>query len=217
MENRSPGSAEVLRAAILADARHEADALIARAKEQARTLLAESLAAAASARQERLDRARAEAARRRDSMLATVPVEAAQFHASRVEAVLQSVKEEAGRRLRNRLGFDIRQAIVALAVEAIQPMAGSAFVIRLSPEDCAAVGTGLVGEILHRLGRPNLRVSLSQDATVTGGPIVQNPDGSQVWDNRLDARLARLWPDLRQQIAQQSGLLEPDETTGVAP
>lgn len=217
MENRSPGSAEILRAAILADARHEADALIARAKEQAQTLLAESLAAAASARQERLDRARAEAARRRDSLLATVPVEAAQFHASRVEAFLQSVKDEAERRLRDRLGFDIRKANVALAVEAIQPMAGNAFVIRLSPEDCAAGETELVDEILHRLGRPNLRVSLSLDATVTGGPIVQNPDGSQVWDNRLGARLARLWPDLRQQIAQQSGLLEPDETTGAAP
>jgi vacuolar-type H+-ATPase subunit E/Vma4 len=49
-----------------------------------------------------------------------------------------------------------------------------------------------------------------------GGVIVHDAAGRQVWDNRLAPRLERLWPELRRQLAAQTGLLSPGESTGSA-
>lgn len=201
-------SPEVLRDEILADARRESDQILRRAQEQAQAILGKATAEAEKVRRDWLDHASTEASRRKELILATVPVEAGRLRSARVEALLQSVCNEIGRRLLTREGFEYRGAIVELAVEAVSKMVGESFVVKLSPGDYTEFGVGLAENISHRVGRSPLNISISADARVTGGGVlVEDTDGRQVWDNRLAARLERLWPELRRQIAVQTGLV----------
>lgn len=207
-------SPERLREEILANARRESEDILRRAEEQADVLRSQAAAEADRGRQEQLDQARAEAARRKELILATVPVESGRLRAVRVETLLQSIREEVGRRLLAREGFDYRDTLVGLATEAVSRMEGQAFVVRLSREDRARFGAGLAEEITRRVGRSPLSITLSDETEILGGGlIVRDSEGRQVWDNRLAPRLERLWPELRRQIAVQTGLVATSEST----
>ncbi len=193
---------------ILAEARRRAEAILGRAREQAATLLGRAQAEAEAARRERLGLARAEATRRRELLLGTVPLETARLRSARIEALLASVQEEVGRRLLGRKGFDYRETLIRLAAEAVRQMTSEVLVVSLAPEDHARFGTGLAEEIARRVGRSPLRLTLAGDPAVTGGGlVVADAEGRQLWDNRLAARLTRLWPELRRQLAVQAGLV----------
>jgi len=203
-------SPDTLREEILADARREGEAVVARARQEAEALLAKTKAEAERARQERLAQAHAEAARVRELILATVAVEAGQLRSKRIELLLQSVEAGARDRLRARKGFDYRETITALAAEAVSRMAGEAFVLKLASADNAAFAAGLVEEVVRRVGRTPLRLVLADEAAISeGGVVIQDAEGCQVWDDRLERRLARLWPELRRQIAVQAALVVP--------
>jgi len=215
MATPSRNSPDILREEILADARRESEGIIRRAQQEAEVLLGKATAEADKVRQERLDQARTEAARRKELILATVPVEAGRLRLARVETLLQSICDEVRRRLLAREGFDYREAIVVLATEAVRQMAGEAFVVKLSPADRAGYGAGLAEEIARRVGRAPLSITLSDETTITsGGLIVQDTEGRQVWDNRFVPRLERLWPELRRQIAVQTALVATSGSTG---
>ena len=77
--------------------------------------MATAAAEADKVREEQLDRARAEAARRRELILATVPVEAGRMRVARIESLLESVHEEARERLLAHDGFEYREAVITLA------------------------------------------------------------------------------------------------------
>lgn len=215
MATQTPDSAENLRGEILAEARRQSEEILCRAKEQAGSLLAAATAEADKARHERLEQARAEASRRAELILATVPVEANRLHSARVEALLQSVCEEVRRRLAAGDGFDNRDAIIALAAEAVSQMFGETFAVRLSPGDFTRFGGQLDEEIARRAGRSRLNLTISEEPALTGGGvIVRDIEGRQVWDNRFGPKLDRLWPELRRQIAVQAGLVVAGEATG---
>lgn len=200
-------SADVLCAEILADARRESEAIIARAQQQAEALLAGAAAEANRLRQERLQVARSEAVRRRELILGTVPIEAGRLRSARIEGILQSVHEEVCRRLRALEGFEYRETLVTLAAEALKQMPGDSFDVLLSAADCAAFGDALVEEATRRVGRSALNITLSKDSAEQGGVVViRDSAGCLEWDNSLSARLQRLWPELRRQIAAQTGL-----------
>ena len=201
-------SPEVLRDEILADARRESDQILRRAQEQAQAILGKATAEAEKVRRDWLDHASTEASRRKELILATVQLEAGRLRSARVEALLQSVCDEVRRRLLAREGLEYREVLVELAAEALSKMVGEAFLVKLSPGDYTEFGVGLAENISHRVGRSPLNISISADATGTGGGVlVQDTDGRQVWDNRLAARLERLWPELRRQIAVQTALV----------
>lgn len=203
-----PQPQDALCAEILADARRESDEIVRRARQEGKALLAKAAADAEKARQERLDAAHAEAARRKELILATIAVEANRMRSSRVEKVLQSVHDETSRRLAAREGFDYRQMLITLANGALGQMDGDAFIVKLSPPDRVAFGDALAKSISRR-------VQIIEDAAITGGGVVvETADGRQMWDNRLLARLERLWPELRRQIAVRAGLVP--ETGGGA-
>lgn len=215
MATANQNSPQVLCAEILADARRESEEIIHRAQQEVAELLAKATAEADQTRRERLAAARAEAARRRELILATVPVEAGRLRASRVEALLESVRDEVRRRLLAHEGFDYRETVIALAAEAMERMPGSAFVVKLSPADCAALGDGLTGEIARRVARSPLNVTIAcEPAAQDGSLIIQDVDGRLVWDNSLPNRLERLWPELRRQIAVQTALVPASKPGG---
>jgi len=198
---------ENLREEILADARRESGEILRHARQEAETLLAKAATEADKLRQERRDQARAEAGRRKELILATVPVETGRLRAARVEELLEFVHDEIRRRLSARNGFDYRECVATLSAEAIKEMHASAFNVKLSASDRAAFGDELAREILPRVGRL-VNLTISNDAALKeSGTIIEDAERRQVWDNRLLARLERLWPELRRQIAVQTGLV----------
>lgn len=208
-------SAEVLREQILADARRESEAIINRARREAEELLANAKTEAAQIRQARLAQAQAEAGRRSELILATVPVEVGRLRLVRVETLLEAVREEVRRQLLARDGLEYRDVLIALAAEAASQMSGEALVVQISAADRLALGDGLAGEITRRVGRSPLRLTISDEtALMGGGLIICDAEGRQVWDNRLTTRLERLWPELRRQIAIRTGLVTSGDTRG---
>jgi hypothetical protein len=112
-------------------------------------------------------------------------------------------------------GFDYREAIVGLAADAIGRMTGLSFTARVSEADRLLLGNGFCEEIAHRIDKAPLSLALSFDQeTVRGGVIIEDAGASQVWDNGLIARLERMWPELRWQIAEQASLVPGSESGG---
>jgi vacuolar-type H+-ATPase subunit E/Vma4 len=209
-------SPEVLNEEILAEARRECDEIIRRAQLESESLLAAATAEADKIRREKLHAARAEAARRSELILATVPVETGRLRSARIEAILENIREEACRQLLAR-NFDYHETVVILAAEAIRRMPGTDFVFKISAADHAAFGDKLAGEIARRVGRSPLNLTVSADPAMTGGGVmVQDAAGIRIWDNRLLSRLERLWPELRRQIAVRTSLVEKNEPAGGA-
>jgi len=216
MATPNPNSPEVLSGEILAAAGREGDETLRRARQDAESLLATATAEADKIRLEILNAARAEAVRRSELTLATVPVEAGRLRTARIEAILENIHEAARRELSSRCP-ERHETIVALAAEAIGRMPGTDFVLKLSAADHAALGDKLAGEICRGSGRSSVKLAVSADPTVAdGGVIVQDADGLRIWDNRLLSRLERLWPELRRQIAVRTALVRKNERTGGA-
>ena len=133
--------------------------------------------------------------------LATIPVETGRLRSERIESILESVREDVRRRLLEPT-FDCFETVVTLAVEAIQQMRGSDFVLKISPANHAAFGGKLAGEITQRARCLSLKLAVFSDPTTTDyGVVVQDTDGKRAWDNRLLLRLERFWPELRRQMA----------------
>ena len=215
MEAAGSKSRERLCREILSDAGRARDELLRNAQQNAEVILAEAEAEAEKLREERLAQARDEAERQKEMLLATVPVEVGGLRAARVETLLQSVHELARKLLLARDGFDYRETVIALTTDAIEHMAGDAFEARLSPEDRAAFGDALAAEITQRVWRSPVAITLVDDPAISeGGVIVQDSDGRQVYDNRFTARLERLWPELRRQIATQTSLVTTSAPPG---
>jgi len=210
-------STEVLREEILAAARREGEEIVSRARQDAEVFLTSAVGEADRIRQERLDQARAEAARQSELILATVAVETGRLRAARVEALLESVYEEACQRLVAREGFEYLETVIGLASHAISQMAGVGFVVKLSEADQTILGDGLAEEIAHRVGRP-VSITISYELGITGGGvIVEDTEARQVWDNRLVKRLERLWPELRRQVAVEATFVPKTGSGGDGP
>lgn len=217
MTTTNQNSPEALSEEILAEARRESDALIQGARRAAEDILAKATAEAAKVRQERLDQARGEAARRKELILATVSVESGRLRAARAEALLDSIHETVRQWLASRDRVEYREILVRLAVEALNRMAGDSFVVKLSVADHGAFGRGLADEICRRAGRSSLNITVAGEPSMTeNGVIVTDAEGRQVWDNRLPARLQRLWPELRRLVAVNTSLLPGGGSKGDA-
>jgi vacuolar-type H+-ATPase subunit E/Vma4 len=201
---------------VLAQARQQAEQVIRSARQEAEALLAKAAAEAEAARQQRLDLAQAQAAHRRELLLASVPLEVSRLRAARVETLLHSIHATVRQRLLAREGFDYRQALIALAAEAVRQMWGEVFVVKLSTADLAALREGLAEAIAHRAGRATgLCIQLAADPSITeGGVLIQDSEGHQVWDNRLLVRLERLWPELRRGIVAGAALEGKESAPG---
>lgn len=198
-------SQDVLRGEIIADARRQAERVTRRAQADATAVLKKAKDEAEKARRERTEAAHAEAKRRRDLALATVPVQVARMRAARIEAALQAIRDEARRRLVSRENVDPRRTIVDLAVEAIPRMDGNRFVLEVSEADRQAFGDSPADEVRGRLGRGDLEIAMATGSDpVAAGVRIRDDVGRQVWDNSLLGRLERLWPAMRPQIAAQA-------------
>lgn len=210
-------SPEILREEIITDAHREGEEIVLRARQEAEVILANATAESDRLRQERLDQARVEASRRTELILATVSVETGRLRAARIEALLESVREDARRQLLAQEGIDYHETVIALAAQAINQMAGDAFVVKLSEAEQAILSDSLAEEITHRVGRPvSINILYEEDIT-GGGVVIEDAETRQVWDNRFLKRLERLWPELRRQIATEASFVPKAEPKGDTP
>jgi vacuolar-type H+-ATPase subunit E/Vma4 len=195
-------SAESLREEILQQARDQAKEIVGQARDQADKILASAAAEGQNLRDKLIEKARAEAHRRKELRESTVPLETGRFRVARIESLLESVREEVRRRLLSHEGFEYRDVLITLASLAISHMTGDQFVVKLSEADRSALENIVGDEIASRVGRPGLIITLAFNPTMDGGGFsVEDADASQIWDNGLLARLDRMWPELRRQIA----------------
>jgi len=73
---------------------------------------------------------------------------------------------------------------------------------------CAAKDSRVVASAIHRLGVPQVKLSLDEKPIQTiGGVMLTTPDGSVRFDNTFEARLERTRASLRKEVA---GLLTGD-------
>jgi vacuolar-type H+-ATPase subunit E/Vma4 len=187
------GDPEELKRAILADAAREAAALEEAAAGEAAAITAAADKEASAEGLALTDAARAEGAGRRAMLLASVDAEAARLRAARLESLLEGVKK-------NALSLASERArgpeLARLAAEAAAGVGGGAVVLSCPP------GSGLerfAGEIKKAAGAPEL--SFEEDPGLAAGVTARSADGSLRWDNGLKARLERLWPELRLELA----------------
>jgi vacuolar-type H+-ATPase subunit E/Vma4 len=212
---REHGSAEALNGEILQEAARESHQVLSRAREEAESIAEAASNEAAKIREEGLSRARAEALRRKESILSTVPLEAGRMQIMRIESMLDTVKEEARTRLLTREGISYREAVRELTAIAINQMAGLAFKARVPEADRELLGDGFRQELIDLVGRPDMSIALSFDpAMAGGGVIVEDAEGRQACDNGLVTRLERMWPELRRLVAQEASFVPKEESGG---
>ena len=199
----------------MADAVRQAERLVRKAEREAKALVAKATDESEQERRQKLAAAAATAERRRILTLATVPIEIARAQAARVEQELLGLREQVREQLQTRQGFEYGEVLARLAAEAVARMDGDRFVLELSEEDLQEFGAALTAAVPARAGRPQITLTLRDvPAKIEGGVIVRDPQGRQVWDNSFAARLDRLWPQLRNQIAQYLGLDNRAERSG---
>ena len=217
MATNSDDSARVLCEEILAQARRQSEEILERVRREAEVLLTGAAAEANKVGQDERDRAGAEAARRREMILAGVSVEAGRMHAERVEVLLESVREEALRRLKTREGLEYEEAVVILAAGAMGRMEGESFVVKVPEADRAVLGNGLAGRIAERAALPATAVTVSFVPDFKdGGVVVEDAGAHRIWDNRFIKRLERMWPELRRKIAVKASFI-PEGSGGYEP
>lgn len=215
MDLSESSSHTVLRDEIIADAERQAERLVRKAQRESKMLVDKAVAECEQQCQEKLATARVAAEQHRMLTLATVPVEIGRMRALSAERELTALCDAVRDRLLARAGFDYGASLLALATEPVARMEGDAFVLQLGKEDLKTHGPKLAAAVAARAGRPKVTVTVdSRPADIRTGVIVRDPQGRQIWDNSYEARLRRLWPLLRNRVAEQLGLQAAIKPTG---
>lgn len=211
-------SVQALHDEILSEAQRESQEILDNAHQDVKSILAQAASEADRIRLERLEQVRLEAVRRKELLLATVPVEAGRLRSARIEELLGDIREEVLQRLKSRKGFDYRKSVIVLAADAINRMSGETFIVRLSQDNRGILGDKPDEEIARLVEQGSVKILVSYDPGITnGGPIIEDGQTRQIWDNRLPVRLERLWPELRRHIALEISLITGNEKTGESP
>jgi len=215
LQGSDTNSPESLRDEILADAQRQAERLIHKAEREAQSFIDKATADSRQEQQSKLAAAQASADRSRTLMLATLPVDIGRTRSVRVERELLTLRDRVREALDTRAGFDYEQTLVNLAAEALGRMEGDEFILELSVQDLKAMGQTLPAAVRKQIGRSHITITVSSEpADITGGVIIRDLVGRQVWDNSLRARLNRLWPQLRNQLAESLGLVSDATHSG---
>jgi V/A-type H+-transporting ATPase subunit E len=205
---------QTLASQIIEDARKCAERIKQRAEAEARTVTAEAAQSVTAARDGALQEAKARAARRERVNRALIQQEVRRLRLQRRQEILERARAETERRLAElAAGPAYRGSLKNLALRAIQAMSGSRFQLVLRPEDRQACGEWLLAEVRadarEKLGRDVELALADETLEASGGLIVKGADGHEAADQTFEARLRRLWDQVRAEIA---GMLPDAET-----
>ena len=197
-------STEPLERQILSDARKRAEPVGRRAQRESEDVARQAAEEAERECRRILEQARQKAELEAGRVRAQAGLQAAGVRRAAQEKALLAVREDAARRLRQLVSSpDYRGILLRLASAALQAMEGRNFELVMSAQDKAAHGEGVAAALrdyaAHQLGRQVI-VKVADETTANrGGLIVRTADGRQVCDQTFDARLDRLWDELREE------------------
>jgi vacuolar-type H+-ATPase subunit E/Vma4 len=192
---------KVLSDEILRDARKKAEQTLAQAEREAEAILGAAAKDAEATVQKALDAARRRADAAAQATLATVVQETHRNLLEAQEGELAKLFDAARARLADREAYDYPAVLAGLAANAMASICADQVVIELAEADRAIAADSWLGEVRRRVGR-DVSISVSpQAAPIDGGVIVRSADGRLLYDNSFAARLRRLAPVLRRELA----------------
>ena len=191
---------------ILADARRRAERLGQRAQRDAEAFVQEARTFAEQERERLMQAMRKRADREQTMQEARLEQEIQRLRRQAFQDVLERVRAEAQKELAAlAAGQEAQQLLVRLAVSAVDAMRGETFTLILRGEDRQRWGASLAQEVAaavqSQLGRPvNVKIA-DEELRAAGGLIVRGEGTRELVDQTFEARMERLWEDIRGQVA----------------
>ncbi len=217
-------STEALEEQILEDARRRAEPITKRARRQAEEIVRRAERDAEGRREEIRQRAfrRAEAEAQR--IRARTELEAENIGRRATEEVLLRARQCAVEALRGMArSKDYPEMLLRLALAATEAMSGRRFELVMRGEDREAhgeiVARALRNRVASELGRQVIVTLADERISAAGGLVVRRADGRQLCEQTFEARLERLWDQLRVEVARAlfgDATQAPDES-GIGP
>ena len=191
---------------ILADARRRAERLSQRAQRDAEAFVQEARTFAEQERERLMQAMRQRAAREQTMQEARLEQEVQRLRRQAFQDVLERVRAEAeGELAALAAGQEAHQMLVRLAVSAIDAMRGETFTLALRAEDRKRWGAALPQEVSaavqSQLGRKVNVTIANEEVRAAGGLIVRGEGTRELVDQTFEARMERLWEDIRGHVA----------------
>jgi vacuolar-type H+-ATPase subunit E/Vma4 len=189
---------EALSRALLAEAKTEAEQILADGKAKADAIQQRTLEQAAAERSQVLDRAHQEAERNRGQAIATTQLKARTMELEHREKLLDNVFATARQQLPSvQQWSDYDRIALSLLREAIQQLNASDVLVRADKHTQKFLTEKTVKDISKEL---KVAIKLSDPLEQGTGVIVETSDGHVMYDNTLETRISRLQNSLRSPV-----------------
>ncbi|MEO2241849.1 MAG: V-type ATP synthase subunit E family protein [Euryarchaeota archaeon] len=185
---------------ILEEAKREAEEIVKEAEEEAEKILEKAKREAEERRREILDRARREAETRKRREIAQARLEARQLKLQAKEECIEEALERARRRIRELSEEGSRRYLEFLeraAVEAARAISTDKVILRVNERDREAMEE-LLPDVRVEVDK---EVELGDPVDILGGVIAESEDGSEVFDNSVEARMRRMRSELVRRVS----------------
>ena len=193
---------------ILEDGRKKAEPVKRRAQRKADKIVQEAKEEAEERREQMRSEAEEEAELEMQRTLARAELEAENVRRQAREAVLQEARRIAREKLQQLAGSeDHLDSIALLAIQSLQAMRGEQFEVVLPEQEKEKRGEEILDAVTERADEEldrsvNIRLA-DETLSGTGGLLLRRSDGVEICDQTFDARLQRLWPQIRTEIADE--------------
>jgi vacuolar-type H+-ATPase subunit E/Vma4 len=188
-------SMQALSRAVLAEARAEAEQLLADARTKVEAIRQRAQEQAEIESKQILEHAREEAASIRSQCIAAAELEARTLRLERREKLLDSVFDAVQQRLSAvQQWTDYSQIVRQLSNEAVAQLGAPSARIRADERTRAILADGMLAEIASQLG---VELEMGEPLQRGTGVTAETVDGHRQYDNTLEARLSRLRSALR--------------------
>lgn len=195
-------------AEIIADARAKVDRAVKAAAREQNKIIGAAREEAKQAEESIIEKARQRAESRARIIRASAEPARRRLQLDAQEAVVLGVINDAKARLLDRDSDGYAQLLAALAAEAAELLGGDRLTAYLSEQDYAQLGADIARRFeaaakAAAKAAPGATFQvLPSPRPIAGGVIVASADGSRQVDNSIEARLRRIYPEIRRKIAR---------------
>ncbi len=198
---------EALEEEIMADARRRAERIRRRAEREADDIRQQAREQAEQQRERIQRQARQRAEEQQQRLRARIQQDLAALRRNARHQILEDLRERAREKLAQLPRQDgYEEVLTRLALSALERMDGDAFELAPREQDRSGIGAKLTERIAavarDELDREvEIRIS-DEPLSATGGLALRGADGRQVADQTFEARLDRLWGQMRGELME---------------